>query len=88
MTNIFEKHLALVVTIVLLLSSQLSFAQYGTPYDGIDSVNGVAWRFSHGLSRTDPNWGIRREYSTNQSDYLVVSSCHDSSNIYTFPCLS
>lgn len=87
MTTIFEKHKALMVVIVLVLFYQISFAQSGSgmPYDGIDTMRGIAWRYAPAMSRTDPNWRILKEYSLNQSDYLVVSSSIDSSIIYTFP---
>lgn len=87
MITIVEKHKIVLSTIALFLFCQLSMAQSRSsgPYDGIDSVNGIAWRFSHGFSMSDPDRTIRSDYSLTQSDYLVIANCFDSSVIYTFP---
>ena len=58
-------------------------AQTRSFYDGIDSVNGIGWKYSQTLyPNLKPEVGIKKtEYKLYQSDYIIIRSCQDSTLI-------
>ncbi len=74
-----------IATAIIGFLPLLSNAQTETFYDGIDSANGIGWKYTQTLY---PDFagklGIKKsEHQLEQSDYIIILSCRDSTLINT-----